>query len=162
MTKTAEMKTWYGMIATCGTLGSYSKMPGTLGSAAACAVLIACRGVPLWAIAAAAAVGTIAADKYVRGSGREDPGEIIIDEVVGYWISCWGLDLSFAVAGLFLFRIVDITKPFPVRQTERLPGGIGVMMDDVVGGLMVNLLMRAIYWLFFQGGFSAVLTYFGR
>lgn len=161
MTKTAEMKTWYGMIATVGTLGSYSKMPGTLGSITACVLLLAFRGIPLWAIVAVSVIGAVAADKYSRTSGSEDPSEVVIDEVAGYWVSCWGLDLSFAVAGLLLFRIIDITKPFPVRQMEKLPGGIGIMADDIVGGVMVNLLMRAIYWLFFEGGISIILSYFG-
>lgn len=161
MVRTPEMKTWYGMIATFGTLGSYSKMPGTLGSLAACVMLIACHGIPLWAIAAVAVVGIIAADKYAQSTHREDPGEVIIDEVVGYWVSCWGLDLTFAIAGLFLFRIIDITKPFPVRQAERLPGGVGIMADDVIGGIMVNILMRAIHWTFFRGGIEVILSYFG-
>lgn len=162
MTKTPEMKTWYGMIATLGTLGSYSKMPGTLGSIAACAILIAFRGIPLWAIAAVSVIGTVAADKYAKAAGREDPPEVIIDEVAGYWTACWGLDPSFAVAGLLFFRIIDITKPFPVRQTEKLPGGVGIMADDIVGGAMVNLGMRAIYWLFFMGGVELILAYFKR
>lgn len=162
MIKTPEMNTWPGFIATLGTLGSYSKMPGTLGSIVACVVLIACRGIPLWVIAVVAVIGTVAADKYSRASHREDPGEVIIDEVVGYWVSCWGMDLTFAIAGLFLFRIIDITKPFPVGQTEKLPGGIGIMADDIVGGVMVNLLMRGIYWAFFLGGLDMILAYFGR
>lgn len=162
MTKTAEMKTWYGMIATVGTLGSYSKMPGTLGSIAACVVLLAFRGIPLWAIAAVSVTGAVAADKYAKAAGREDPPEVIIDEVAGYWAACWGLDLSFAVAGLLFFRIIDITKPFPVRQTEKLPGGIGIMADDIVGGVAVNLLMRGIYWFFFNRGLEVVLAWFGK
>lgn len=162
MIKMSEIKTWYGIIATLGTLGCYTKMPGTLGSIAACMILIACRGIPLWVIMATAVIGVVAADKYSRTSRREDPGEVIIDEVVGYWISCWGMDLSFSIAGLFLFRIIDITKPFPIRQTERLPGGIGIMADDIIGGVVVNLLMRAIYWIFFLGGLEVILTYFGR
>jgi len=159
---TSEMRTWYGLIATFGTLGAYSKMPGTLGSAAACVILFACRGIPLWAIVSVALIGMVAADKYARAAKREDPGEVIIDEVAGLWVSCWGLDLSFAVAGLFLFRIIDITKPFPVRQSEKLPGGLGIMADDILGGVMVNLLLRAIYRLFFLGGLDAILAYFGR
>lgn len=162
MIKTAEMKTWYGMIATVGTLGSYGKMPGTLGSIAAFAILIAFRGIPLWAIAAVSLIGAAAADKYAKASGREDPPEVIIDEVAGYWTACWGLDLSFAAAGLLFFRIIDITKPFPVRQTEKMPGGIGIMADDIVGGVMVNLLLRAIYWFFFKGGANVVFAYFGK
>ncbi|MDL2298741.1 phosphatidylglycerophosphatase A [Synergistaceae bacterium OttesenSCG-928-D05] len=162
MTKTAEMKTWYGMIATVGTLGSYSRMPGTLGSMAACAVLLVLRDVPVWLILLTAVIGTYASEKYAKASGRTDPAEVIIDEVVGYWIACWGFDLSYAIAGLFLFRIVDITKPFPIRRIEKLPGGFGIMADDIVGGIMVNLIMRAVYWMFFQDGLSMIYGFFGR
>lgn len=152
MTDRAELKTWYGLIATVGTLGTYTSMPGTLGSVAAFVILLLARGIPLWAIAAAALVGGYAADRYAKAVGREDPQEVVIDEVVGYWVSCIGFDLTYAMAALFFFRIVDITKPIPIRQTERLPGGVGIMADDIVGGLMVNLLMRGIQWLFFKGG----------
>lgn len=159
---TPQMKTWYGLVATVGTVGAYSKMPGTLGSAVACVIFILCRGVPLWAIAAVIVLGTVAAGRYAAACERTDPGEVVIDEVVGFWISCWGLDPSFAIAGLFLFRIVDITKPFPIRQLEKLPGGVGIMADDIAGGVVVNLLLRSIHWLFFQEGLSVVLAYFGR
>lgn len=162
MIKTDEMKTWYGMIATVGTLGSYSKMPGTLGSAVACVALIAFGGIPLWAIIAVTVIGTVAADKYAKAARREDPGEVVIDEVAGYWVSCWGMDISFAIAGLFFFRIIDITKPFPVRQFEKLPGGVGIMADDIAGGIIVNLLMRLIHWMFFREGISLIFSFFGR
>ncbi|MEG1799380.1 MAG: phosphatidylglycerophosphatase A [Synergistaceae bacterium] len=156
-----EMKTWYGMVATLGTIGRFSKMPGTLGSIAACIIWLAFGGLPLWVIAAVAIIGTAAADKYQKAAEREDPPEVVIDEVVGCWISCWGFDLSYAIAGLFLFRIIDITKPFPVRQTEALPGGIGIMADDITGGIMVNILMRVIHWIFFEGGLTAIYAFFG-
>lgn len=156
----AEMKTWYGMTATLGTIGRFSKMPGTLGSIAACAIWLACGGLPLWFIALVAIIGTAAADKYEKAVDREDPPEVVIDEVVGCWISCWGFDLSYAIAGLFLFRIIDITKPFPVRQTEALPGGIGIMADDITGGIMVNVLMRLIHWIFFEGGLDVIYGFF--
>lgn len=156
-----EMKTWYGMVATLGTIGRFSKMPGTLGSIAACIIWLAFGGLPIWVIAAVAILGTAAADKYQKAAEREDPPEVVIDEVVGCWISCWGFDLSYAIAGLFLFRIIDITKPFPVRQTEALPGGIGIMADDITGGIMVNILMRVIHWVFFEGGLTAIYAFFG-
>jgi phosphatidylglycerophosphatase A len=49
---------------------------------------------------------------------------------------------------LFLFRVFDILKPFPISAAERLPGGLGVMADDVVAGLFTNLLIRGIFWFF--------------
>ena len=157
-----EMKTWYGMTATLGTLGRFSSMPGTLGSMAACLVWLAFGGLPLWVIAAVIVIGTIAADKYEKITEREDPPEVVIDEVAGCWIACWGLEPTYAIVGLFLFRIIDITKPFPVKQMENLPGGIGIMADDRVGGIMANLLLRGITWLFFKGGMDAILGLIGR
>ena len=157
-----EMKTWYGMTATLGTLGRFSSMPGTLGSMAACLVWLAFGGLPLWVSAAVTVIGTIAADKYEKITEREDPPEVVIDEVAGCWIACWGLEPTYAIVGLFLFRIIDITKPFPVKQMESLPGGIGIMADDIVGGIMANLLLRGITWLFFKGGMDAILGLIGR
>ena len=162
MILTPEMKTWYGMTATLGTLGRFSSMPGTLGSMVACLVWLAFGGLPLWVIAAVTVIGTIAADKYEKASEREDPPEVVIDEVVGCWIACWGFEPTYAVVGLFLFRIIDITKPFPVKQMEYLPGGIGIMADDIAGGIMANLLLRGITWLFFKGGLDVILGFVGR
>jgi len=162
MILTKEMKTWYGMISTFGTIGRFSKMPGTLGSIAACIIWILLGGVPFWGIVAVALIGTIASDIYAKASKREDPQEVVIDEVVGCWISCWGFDLSYAIVGLFLFRIVDITKPFPLKQMERLPGGVGIMADDILGGIMCNLIIRALHWIFFAGGIEALYGVFGR
>jgi len=157
-----EMKTWYGVIATVGTIGRFSRMPGTLGSAAACAVWLLCGGVPLAVIVLVAVIGTYAADKYEKAVERKDPCEVVIDEVVGCWVSCWGLDLSYAIVALFLFRIIDITKPFPVSQMEKLPGGVGVMSDDIVGGIVTNILLRCIHWVFFAGGIQIIYGLFGR
>ena len=152
MKMTPEIKTWYGLVATFGTVGRFTKMPGTMGSIAACAVWLAAGTLPLWVIALTALIGTVAADLYEKNSGREDPGEVVIDEVVGLWLACWGLPVSYAIAGLVLFRIIDITKPFPVCTMEKLPGGIGIMADDIVGGIISNLLIRGIQWLLFTAG----------
>ncbi len=139
------------IIATVGCLGFFSSMPGTLGSAAACAVS-AVVPVPPSAIAAVAAVGVWAAGVSERELGRTDPGCVIIDEVVGMWLSVLFLPAKFLIPGFFLFRIVDILKPFPVSAMERLPGGLGIMADDVAGGLVVNVLLQIVNALFFNAG----------
>ena len=87
---------------------------------------------------------------------------MIIDEVAGCWTACWGFEPTYAIVGLFLFRIIDITKPFPVKETERLPGGIGIMADDIAGGIMANLLLRGMTWFFFSGGMETVLGLVGK
>lgn len=149
-------KTWYGLIATVGTVGLYSRMPGTLGTGVACILAIVAGGIPLWIVALTILLGTVAAEKYAKSAGKEDPGEIVIDEVAGYWVSLIGLDPSYAIVAFFLFRVVDILKPFPVRNMEKLPGGIGIMADDVCGGILVNVLLRLLHWLFFENGFSLI------
>ncbi len=72
-----------------------------------------------------------------RESGREDPGHVVIDEVAGQLIALIGLSPTWlhAALGLVLFRFFDILKPPPIRQLERLPQGIGIMLDDVGAGI---------------------------
>ena len=122
--------------------------PGTWGSVAA---------VLLWAAAAwglhlsprdccwrlpsasrcAIAFGVLAANIVVRESGRNDPGFVVIDEVAGQWIAllCSPADWRHALIALVLFRLFDITKPFPARRLESLPEGWGIVFDDVAAGL---------------------------
>lgn len=78
---------------------------------------------------------------------RQDPGEIVIDEIAGILITLAGLPFdAFTVAiGFFLFRALDIIKPFPIRAIDRkMKGGAGIMMDDVVAGIMAHLVLRLI------------------
>jgi len=75
-----------------------------------------------------------------------DPPQVVVDEMVGYWVAMLVLPRSWilAVAGFFIFRIFDILKPFPVRRAERLPGGWGIMADDVLAGIYTNIVLRLI------------------
>jgi phosphatidylglycerophosphatase A len=80
---------------------------------------------------------------------KEDPGEIVIDEIAGLIVTFVGLPftLQTAIAGFILFRIFDILKPFPIRTIEKkVAGGSGVVLDDVMAGIYGNLILRlAIY-----------------
>ena len=138
-------------IATFFGIGRFTGMPGTLGSAVACALYIF---LPIgWiALLAVTAAGTWAADVYSRHTGKQDPGEVVIDEVAGMWLSLMGLPLPFAIPAFLLFRIVDILKPIPVCTAEKLPGGWGIMADDIVGGAMTNLILQGILWFFWESG----------
>lgn len=82
-------------------------------------------------------VGWWASSVYVRRTGTEDPGEVVIDEVAGQWITLLAapLDpLSYAMA-FFLFRAFDIWKPWPVGWADRrIGGGLGIMLDDILAG----------------------------
>ncbi|MBF0520152.1 MAG: phosphatidylglycerophosphatase A [Nitrospirae bacterium] len=87
-------------------------------------------------------VGTIAAHSAEKTLGKKDSGHIIIDEVVGYFVSILYVESSMTVyvIAFFLFRVFDILKPPPVNYVEKsLSGGLGVMMDDVAAGLYVNV-----------------------
>lgn len=153
MMKKYPLSVW---IATVGGLGFHSPAPGTLGSAAACLVSYLIP-VPWWVILAVAAVGVWASDAAERALEERDPGCVVIDEVVGMWLSVMLLPRSFILGGFLLFRAVDILKPFPVDRMERLPGGWGIMADDVVGGLMSNLLLQSLNGYLFQAGWVYVL-----
>jgi phosphatidylglycerophosphatase A len=83
------------------------------------------------------ALGVPAATIAARESGRDDPGFVVIDEVAGQWIALLfcPLDWYHPLIALILFRLFDITKPFPARQLENLPEGWGIVFDDVAAGL---------------------------
>ena len=145
-------------IATGGRLGYYSKMPGTLGSAAAFVVAIFFH-IHLWLILLTVAVGIFTSDYYCRKKGIDDPSEVVIDEIAGTWIAMYGLPAGYSLPALFLFRIVDIIKPVPICTVEKLPGGWGIMADDILGGLFVNMILLAVDWLFYKGGFAFIDTF---
>ena len=83
------------------------------------------------------AFGVPAATIAARESGRHDPGFVVVDEVAGQWIALlWApADWRHGIIALVLFRLFDITKPFPARQLEKLPEGWGIVFDDVAAGL---------------------------
>jgi phosphatidylglycerophosphatase A len=82
-------------------------------------------------------LGIPASTIVARESGRHDPQFVVIDEVAGQWIALIGSHANWrhALIALVLFRLFDITKPFPVRQLEKLPEGWGIVLDDVGAGL---------------------------
>ncbi len=78
---------------------------------------------------------------------KKDPGCIVIDEIAGMAVTLIGLpfNLTIGLSGFIIFRILDISKPFPIRALEKhLPGGLGVVADDVIAGIMANLILRVI------------------
>ena len=145
-------------IATLGGLGhAIRTAPGTIASFVVILVawgLSASSG-QLIIIAAAVVVslvGVWAAESYVRESGKSDPSECVIDEVAGQFIACAFAPHTVAAytVAFILFRALDIVKPWPIGAAERLPGGIGVMADDIVAGLIAGLVILAcvqLHWL---------------
>lgn len=139
---------WAVAVATFFGVGRLKPGPGTWGSVAALILWTAAnwafhpsRGV-MYAtlgvgIALALVLGIPAATIAARESGRKDPGFVVVDEVAGQWIALLGCPFNWphALAALVLFRLFDITKPFPARQLEGLPRGWGIVFDDVAAGL---------------------------
>ena len=123
--------------------------PGTAGSAVGLALFWPLHHLSLAGqavgTALAFALGVAAAADVARRLGVEDPGLVVADEVVGMWVSLLGLPLTgvTAAAAFVLFRVFDVFKPYPARDLERLPGGWGIMCDDVMAGIYANLLLRA-------------------
>jgi phosphatidylglycerophosphatase A len=73
-----------------------------------------------------------------------DPAEVTIDEVLGMWVSLLFLPKSIPIAGFafFLFRLLDIVKPFPARRFDNRKGGVGIMFDDVISGIYTNIVLQ--------------------
>jgi phosphatidylglycerophosphatase A len=93
--------------------------------------------------------GTWASSVEAQTCGRKDPGHIVVDEVAGQWITIAGaaaLNWKAWLAAFVLFRLFDIWKPAPVRQLERVPGGVGVMADDVMAGVYGALVLAVGGW----------------
>jgi phosphatidylglycerophosphatase A len=90
---------------------------------------------------------------------KQDPANVVIDEVVGMLLTLFALEINFItiILGFILFRILDILKPFPVGWLDKkLTGGIGIVADDVAAGIMSNLILRII--LFSFGGYTSSIS----
>ena len=145
----AKSKTvWAFAVATFFGAGYGKPGPGTWGSVAAMLLWAAYAWgahpapqmlliVLLAGILLSIAAGVPAATICARESGRKDPQFVVIDEVTGQWIALLGCPIEWRhmLISLVLFRLFDITKPFPVRQLENLPEGWGIVFDDVAAGL---------------------------
>ncbi len=145
-----------------GKLGSGA---GTIGSAEACLLaLMIPHALRPWALGAVILLGLWASGAYERERGQTDPDEVIIDEVAGQWVALWGhltavgQSAVFLLPSLVLFRLCDIIKPWPVRKLEQLPGGWGIMADDLLAGVMANLCLWLLRWGLVDGGLYGLLS----
>jgi phosphatidylglycerophosphatase A len=135
-------------VATGAYVGFAPVAPGTCGSIVGLAVFYAVRHRGSMSLEAAAvvllvAVGVWSAAEAERHFGRVDPGPVVIDEVVGMLITLAfvPVNVAGAIVGFLVFRFLDVVKPWPARRLERLPGGWGIVFDDVMAGLYGNLAM---------------------
>jgi phosphatidylglycerophosphatase A len=140
------ISTWFG----CG----YAPVgPGTVGSLAALAIawllVHFADWQPLWfgALGLAATAPSIwAAGVTASERQQKDPQIVVVDEVLGQWIALAGsrpLNARSWVGAFVLFRLFDIWKPVPVRNLEKLPGGVGIVADDLMAGAYAALVLFA-------------------
>ena len=137
--------TWFGS-------GHSRVAPGTVASANALltAIGLQCLAphLPPWSFAIFAAVlflpAVWAAGATARELGEKDPSMVVVDEVIGQWLSLAGaraLNWKSYLLAFLLFRLFDIWKPPPVRQLEALPGGLGINADDAMAGIYAALVL---------------------
>jgi len=143
-----ELSEW---LATCFKIGHLPIAPGTWGS------LAAVIGWWLWLqyldplvfivlIIMIFIIGVFATNIIIDHTGEKDPSRVVIDEMAGQWLGLLMLpDGMLYIAGAFiLFRFLDILKPWPIRQLEQFPKGWGVMLDDMLAGLLTLCLIQCV------------------
>ena len=139
------------MAATLGPVGYVPVAPGTAGSLVAVMVVLALGpiriGMALACLVPLAGIAILAAGEVARARQQTDPSEVVIDEAAGMWLT-----LALAPAGVpaamvafAAFRVFDVVKPFPVRRLERLPGGWGIVADDLGAALYAAAAVRLVW-----------------
>ena len=140
------------ILATLGPVGFLRPAPGSWGSAVAVVLAAILAMMSPWLLEIATLLvcllGVLAAGRYQTVTSRHDAPEVVIDEVAGQWIALLAvpLDWRWYLSAFLLFRLFDIVKPGPVRMAENLPGGIGVMADDIVAGVLAAACLLLIRW----------------
>ncbi len=139
------MKLIQDLILTFGGLGKLPKAPGTWGSIGAVLVwLVVPQEIPfrICLILLFSILGFYFCTAEVNESEDKDPSYIVIDEVIGMWISLLFVDsLSVMIVGFILFRILDIFKPSIIYHSQFFNGAVGIILDDVIAGVFVSLIL---------------------
>ncbi len=133
-------------IATGFYVGKFPFAPGTLGTLVGIPLVLLLyldKNVYLFGVIALFFLGWISSEYMVNVKKEEDPEEVVIDEIVGYILSFLFVEptIKTLAAAFIIFRLIDIYKPFPVNLFENFPGGLGVMMDDIAGGLITAFVL---------------------
>lgn len=149
MTPPGRLAQWVAeAVATGGFIGRFPLAPATAGAAVASAIFyfLPFSGRSPWffsLIGVTAVVGVLATHR-IRSTGDDDPRRAVIDEFAGMWMTCLFVKqtIPWVVAAFVMFRVLDIFKPWPIRRFERLPGGIGIVADDLVAGAIGAALLN--------------------
>jgi phosphatidylglycerophosphatase A len=143
----------YQVIGTGFYLGYAPVAPGTLASAATILLYFLLQLFP-WPVYLGITlllflVGVKAAKEIEKAIGQQDPGIVVIDEVVGYLLTLFLLPktIGFVIGGFFLFRVFDIFKPLGIRKIDQNPNlnGFGTMADDAIAGIYSNLVLQVVH-----------------
>ena len=139
------------LISTVGYLGYVPVAPGTVGSFVGLVLFFFLKStgsivVELGVVVLLLVVGVWASTVAERYFDQVDPAPVVIDETVGMLITLALLPVNFlgAFIGFLVFRVLDVTKPFPVASLEKLPRGFGIMADDGMAAVYGNLIMRGL------------------
>lgn len=142
-------------LATGGLIGFSPVAPGTFGSLAAlplCWLLSLMRGdAALIFVLVLVVLSTWIAHAAEKIEAQKDPKQVVVDEICGMAVTLFGLPFSpvFVIGGFALFRIFDILKPFPIRWVDKkIPGGPGIVLDDILAGMFANVMLRLGIFLF--------------
>ena len=144
------MRVFAVAVATAGGAGFAPVAPGTWGALVGVGIYLLIRGWTLPAqvalLAAITLVGVWASTQAERHFKREDPGQVVVDEVAGQLVTLIATGVSGlgVLVGFGLFRAFDIIKPWPVRQCEAWHGGLGIMADDVMAGIYAHLVLQVL------------------
>lgn len=128
-------------------LGLIPKGPGTFGTLLG---LILAVLVPdnLYLVLVLSLLGVWLAHEAEKVLEEHDSPKIVVDEIAGFLIAAYNWHGYYLILAFVLFRILDIFKPDPIRQLQKLPGGMGVMADDLAAGLLTNLAMTFAIYIF--------------
>ncbi len=145
------------LIATAGGAGYAPVASGTFGSAVGVLVYWLTSSWPFaWQACLAllvTVVGTWASSLAATHFDREDPSQVVIDEVAGQLVTYLGVGVGIwgVLLGFLAFRAFDIVKPWPANRLEHLPGGAGIMADDIMAGIYANILLQAVVRFVYPG-----------
>ena len=132
-------------IATGAYVGYLGPAPGTLGSLLGLLLLWPLKPgiVQVLVTLFLSGAAIMVADRAARVIGGQDPSAIVIDEIAGMAVAMLFVPphLQERVVAFVLFRLLDVVKPFPARQVEQFPGGLGIVGDDLIAGLYANVVM---------------------
>jgi phosphatidylglycerophosphatase A len=132
---------WALALSTCFGIGLIPKAPGTMGTLATVPLIFWLDGfgmiIEVFSILALCAIGIWSSGLSGKLLGKADPPTVVIDEVAGFFVTMFLLPLQWfgIICGFVLFRFFDIVKPYPIRKAEKIGGGLGIVLDDLIAGI---------------------------